>query len=92
MAIAASMLVVGTAAFLGRATLNLRAALSDKPDLAVFLLLKQKEVTQTTLLRESEDHLRRDYLIETKDGPEFVILEKGEKEWFVSHEELLHAE
>ena len=92
MAVAASMLVVGTAAFLGRATLNLRAALNDKPDLAIFLLLGDKEVTQSTLLRETEDGMRRDYLIETKDGPEFVILEKGEKEWFVATEESLRAE
>lgn len=90
LAVAASMLVVGTAAFLGRATLNLRAALTDKPDLAVFMLLEERGVTHLTILREAEN--QRDYLIETKDGPELVRLKKGEKQWYVSHEERLIAE
>ena len=90
LAVVASMLVVGTAAFLGRATLNLRAALTDKPDLAVFMLLEDRGVTHLTILRETEN--QRDYLIETKEGPELVQLKKGEKQWYVSLEEQLHAE
>ena len=90
LAVAASMLVVGTAAILGRATLNLRAALTDKPDLAVYMLLEDRQVTHLTILRENET--QRDYLIETKDGPELVQLKKGEKQWYVAREEQLIAE
>ncbi len=88
LAVVASILVVGTAAFLGRATLNIRAALTDKPDLAVFMLLEEKEVTRLTVLREAET--QRDYLVETKDGPALVQLRKGEKQWYVALEEALH--
>ena len=90
LAIAASMLVVGTAAILGRATLNLRAALTDKPDLAVYMLLEDRKVTHLTILREGET--QRDYLIETKDGPELVQLRRGEEKWYVALEERLRAE
>lgn len=90
LAVVASVLVVGAAAFLGRATLNLRAALTDKPDLALYMLLEDRGVTHLTVLREAEH--QRDYLIETKDGPELVQLRKGEKQWYVSHEERLIAE
>ena len=83
----ASIVVVGGAAGVGRATINLRSALTDKPDIAIYLLLPEEEIGKTTLLRESETE--RDYLAETKDGQKLIILKKGEKEWYVSSVEPL---
>lgn len=82
------MVVVVGAALLGRATHNFQAALTDKPDVAIYLLLPEEELGITTLLRESETE--RDYLAETKNGPKLVKLKKGDKEWFVSVVEELH--
>jgi hypothetical protein len=86
-----SLLIVVAAAFLARATLNLKAALTDKPDLAVFLLLEEEGVTQSTLLRGDEEDRERDYLIETANGPKLVKLKKGEK-WYVAETEALRGD
>jgi hypothetical protein len=75
-------LVIAFAANLGRATLNVRAALTDKPDIGIYLLLPDEEITTSELLRESPGE--RDYLVETKDGPKYVKLKKGDKEWYVA--------
>lgn len=83
-----SCLIVAVAASLARATLNLKAALTDKPDIAVYLLLPEEEIGETTLLRAREDE--RDYLAETKEGPKLIKLRKGEKEWYVTLVEKLH--
>lgn len=83
-----SALVVAVAATLGRATINLKAALTDKPDIALYLLLPEEEIGRSTLLRAREDE--RDYLAETKDGPKLVRLKMGEKEWYVELVEQLH--
>lgn len=87
-AILLSLLVVGLTATLGRAMGNVKAALADKPDIAVYLLLKDDVVTSSTLLRSHEDE--RDYLVQTKDGPKLVKLRKGEEEWYVVSEERMH--
>lgn len=76
-----SAVIVGGAAFLGRATINLKAALTDKPDIAIYLLLPKEDIGAVTLLRESINE--RHYLAETKDGPKLVILEKREEKWEV---------
>ena len=86
-ALGASIIVVGGAAALGRATMNLNGALTDKPDIAVYLLLPEEGITKVTLLRERETE--RHYLVETKEGPKLIILKKGEKEWYVAQEEKL---
>jgi hypothetical protein len=83
----ASLIVVGGAAGLGRATKNLSGALTDKPDIAIYLLLPDEEIGKTTVLRDGESE--RHYLAETKDGPKLVILKMGEEEWFVSSMESL---
>ncbi len=80
-------IVIGTA-LLGRATHNFRAALTDKPDVAIYLLLPDEEIGNTTLIREFDNE--RDYLAETKDGPKLIKLKKGKEEWFVSLVEKLH--
>lgn len=86
----ASIVIVGVAAGLGRATMNLGAAVTDKPDIAIYLLLPDEHLGKVELLREKENE--RHYMADTKDGPKFIILKKGEKEWYVSHIESLHEE
>ena len=83
----ASLIVVGGAAGIGRATINLKSALTDKPDIAIYLLLPEEEIGKITLLREEETE--RHYLAETKDGPKHITLKMGDKEWFVSNIESL---
>lgn len=85
-----SLIVVGITAGLGRAALNLKASLTEKPDLAVYVLLPELEIGRSTLLRERE--YERDYLVESKDGPLFVRLRKdGETDrWYVSEKESMH--
>jgi hypothetical protein len=83
-----AMLIVAVAAALGRAAHNFKAALTDKPDVAIYLLLPNEDLGTTTLLREADTE--RDYLAETKDGPKLVKLKKGDKEWYVALEEPLH--
>lgn len=80
--------IVAAASGFARASRNFSAALTEKPDLAIYLLLPDEEIGQSTLLREQETE--RDYLAETKDGPKLVKLKKGEKEWYVSVVEKLH--
>lgn len=81
-------LIVATIALLARGTLNLNAALTEKPDIALYLLLPEEEITDEEVLRESEKE--RDYLVQTKDGPKLVKLRKGEEEWYVQKIENLH--
>lgn len=80
--------IVAAASGFARASRNFAAALTEKPDLAVYLLLPEEEIGQSTLLREQDTE--RDYLAETKDGPKLVKLKKGENEWYVSVVEKLH--
>jgi hypothetical protein len=82
-----SALIVAVAATLARASFNVSAALTDKPDIAIYLLLKDEKVGTTTLLRDGRDE--RDYLAQTKDGPKLVRLERGPHQWFVEFEESL---
>lgn len=84
----ASLIIVGMAAGLGRATLNLRGAVTNNPDLAIYVLLPEEGIGKVELLREEETE--RHYLAATKDGPKLIVLKKGEKEWYVSSMEKLH--
>jgi hypothetical protein len=86
-AVFASCVIVAAAAFLGRASLNLKAAITDKPDLAVYLLLPDKDVSRAELLRDRGTE--RDYLIETNEGPELLQIERFEGKWRVKSEEKL---
>ncbi|MBM3231548.1 hypothetical protein FJZ28_04475 [Candidatus Peregrinibacteria bacterium] len=81
-AVIASIVVVGGAAALGRATMNIKGALTEKPDIAVYLLLPEEGITNVELLRERENE--RHYLVQTKEGPKLVVLRKGEEKWYVS--------
>lgn len=81
------LVIVVSASLLGRATFNFDAALTEKPDVAIYLLLPNEELGNTTLLRESEGE--RDYLAETAEGPKMIKLKKG-KEWYVAEVEKLH--
>lgn len=81
-------MIVIVAAGLARATLNMNAALIEKPDIAIYLLLPEEEIRAVDLLRETEQ--QRDYLAETKEGPKLIILRHGKEEWYVESMELLH--
>lgn len=84
-----NVIIIVLAALLGRAALNLRAAISDKPDIAVYLLLPDAGITSVHVLREGETD--RDYLAETASGSLFVRLHKGtDREWSVSETQFLH--
>lgn len=87
-AIVCCVAIVAAASAFARASHNFAAALTDKPDLAVYLLLPDEGIGQTTLLREQETE--RDYLAETTSGPKLIKLKKGEAEWYVSLVETLH--
>lgn len=82
--------IVIAAAALGRATHNFSAALTDKPDVAIYLLLPDEGIGHTTLLRESENE--RDYHADTTDGPKLIQLRRNDGEWYVSLIEELHEE
>lgn len=84
----ASTVIVIAAAALGRAALNLRAAVTDKPDIGIYLLLPEEGIHEVTLLRSTDT--QRDYLVETKEGPKLVKLQKGEDQWEVGLVEKLH--
>ena len=87
-AVVASSLIVAAAAYLGRATLNLKAALmtDTKPDLAVYLL--DREVLSAELLRDQGKV--RDYFVEKKEGPVLLQIENFDGKWRVKLEEPLH--
>lgn len=89
-AIGISLLIVGITAGLGRAALNLKAALTDKPDVGIYLLLPQEEISDVTVLREFDNE--RDYLIQTKEGPKFVKLLRVAGKWEVGEIEVLRGE
>lgn len=79
-------IVIGASAF-ARASRNFAAALTEKPDLAIYLLLPEEEIGQSTLLKEEDTE--RSYLAETKDGPKLITIRRGEQEWYVYRAEAL---
>ena len=58
-ALLASALIVGVAATLARASYNIAAALTQKPDIALYLLLPDEKIGRSTILRD--DGQIRDY-------------------------------
>ena len=84
-AVLGSCLIVAVVATLGRATINFDAALTDKPDVAIYVLLPDAGLKDTTLLRDKGNE--RHYLAETASGSKLVILRKGDEEWYVAHVE-----
>ena len=85
-----SCLIVGIAATLARATLNLASALVKKPDIAVLLLLGEKDldVSDSVLVRTTP--VERDYYVQTDEGAKLARLKKGEKQWYVQEVIPLH--
>lgn len=81
-AVLLSLFIVALAATLGRATVNLRGALTaEDGSLAVMLLLPEEQISEVTLVKASID--TQEFLVETKDGPKLIRLKRGETEWFV---------
>jgi len=89
-AVSLSTVIVGASAALARAAHNFRIALTEKPDIAIYLLLPDENITTTTVLRTSDTE--RDYLAETKDGPKFVKLKKGNEQWYAALVEPMHED
>src|SRR5688572_30245790 len=78
--ICASILVVVFASGLARATRNFNAALTEKPDVALYILLPEEGITTSKVLREQPTE--RDYLANTKDGPKLIRLSRGPQQWY----------
>ncbi len=78
--------IVSLAAALARATLNLNAALIDKPDLALYVL--DPTITHAELLRERLT--QRDYLVTSPKGHELIKIRKEDGLWAMTDRELLH--
>ncbi|HVW66210.1 MAG TPA: hypothetical protein VHA78_00595 [Candidatus Peribacteraceae bacterium] len=88
-AILLSVAIVCATAALGRAAHNFRAALTDKPDVAVYLLLPKEGLGNTTLLKQNQDDSKRIYLGQTSHGPELITLRRNHT-WIVDAIEPLH--
>ena len=82
LALIAGATVIIIVSLAARANLNLKAAITDNPDLAIYVLLPEERIDEIELLRDQE--LERDYLVETKEGPKFVKLRKIGGEWRVA--------
>ena len=89
-AISLSVVVVGASAALARAAHNFKIALTDKPDIAIYLLLPDENITTAKVLRSSDTE--RDYLAETKDGPKLVKMKKGKDQWYAALVEPMHED
>ena len=88
-AVLMSALIVALAATIGRATINLRGALTaEDGSLAVMLLLPEEEISEVTLLKASSN--TQEFLAETKTGPKVIHLKRGETKWFVQDIVNLH--
>ena len=84
-----SSLIVGIAATIGRATVNLRGALTaDDASLAVMLLLPNEHITDVTLIKATSD--TQEFLAQTASGSKLIRMKRGEKAWFVLDEVTLH--
>ncbi len=83
------ILIIAAAAALGKAMVNLQAALVSKPDVGIYMLLPDLQLGDTELIRDMQT--TRDYYAESKEGPLLVHMVKpeGETEWRVSSYERL---
>lgn len=72
---------MAAAAVLGKAMVNLQAALISKPDVGIYLLLPEMDLGHTELLREQDGE--RDYYADSKEGPLLVRLRQKEGKWAV---------
>lgn len=81
--------IVCATAMLGRAAHNFKAALTDAPDVAIYLLLPDEKLGNTTLLHANKEDTERAYLAETATGPKLIKIRKN-KEWMIDLIEPLH--
>lgn len=88
-AVVLSALIIAAVAGLGRAVRNIEGALTEKPDLAVYLLLPDEEISSVTLLRGGND--KRDYLVQTESGLKLVIIERKNGEWTLTSTDALRG-
>lgn len=87
-AVAGSLGIVAVTAGLARATLNVKGALVEKPEIAVYMLLPEVAITKVEILEEFEN--QKDLLVYTKTGKLLVIMKKGNSEWYIAEQENLH--
>ncbi len=83
------ILIVAAVAALGKAMVNLQAALVSKPDVGIYLLLADMELGETSLLRDMGD--TRDYYADSKEGPLLVHLHREGGEWELAGYERLRG-
>jgi hypothetical protein len=90
-AVTLSAVIIAAVAGLGRAVRNIEGALTEKPDLAVYLLLPEENVKSVTLLRGGSD--KRDYLVDTDAGLKLVVIARKNGEWtLISTDDLRGAD
>lgn len=89
-AIVAALVFIVFFSLVARASLNLQGALTHKPDLAVYVLLPEEDITEVELLRELNQE--RDYLLTTKNGMKFAKLRQVDGEWTLATIEDLRDE
>ena len=78
-------LIVAIAATIGRATVNLRGALTaEDGSLAVMMLLPDEGISDVTLIKASSD--TQEFLAETKTGPKLIRLKREPQQWVVQDE------
>lgn len=84
-AVLLSLLIVAIAATIGRATINLRGALTaEDASLAVMMLLPEEGIGDITMIRAGAE--TQEFLAETKDGPKLIRVKRVEGKWAVQEE------
>lgn len=83
--------IVCASAMLGRAAHNFKAALTEAPDVAIYLLLPDEKLGNTTLIHTNKDDTERAYLAQTDHGPQLIKIRKN-KQWMVDLIEPLHED
>ena len=90
-----SLLIVGIAATIGRATIKLRGALTDEDGTLAVMMLSKKKISSIEMVKAGMDPLKDDvqmqeFLTETEDGPELVRASRVDGKWEITQEINLH--
>lgn len=84
-AVLLSLLIVAVAATIGRATINLRGALTgEDASLAVMMLLPDQEISDLTMLKAGPE--TQEFLAETKNGPAVIRVIRIDGKWEVDRD------
>jgi len=77
---------------IAKASLNVQGALTEKPDIAVLILLQEEGVEGREAILLRDLGLERDYVVETATGSLFVKLHKNGGIWQIAESEPLRAD